>query len=142
MELDRRTLLATLTCVLAGGDLLQAQDLPSALLDPTHARLEAGPAGDNRVYFEGSTGGLKSLVVGSFALKPAQQPHPPHSHADEEIMAICAGTGEIVMNAKSSEVGPGTVMYAAPFCLHGVRNTGSAPLTFYYFKWIAKAAIS
>jgi len=30
-------------------------------------------------------------------------------------------------------------MYAAPFCLHGVRNTGSTPLMFYYFKWIAKS---
>ena len=138
MELNRRTLL-TLAGVLAGGSVLQAQELASALLDPRHARLEAGPVGEHHVYFEDSTQGLKSLVVGSLALKPGQQPHPPHTHADEEIMAIFEGTGEITMNGTPSDVGPGTVMYAAPFCLHGVRNTGSTPLMFYYFKWIAKS---
>ena len=124
--------------VLLGGKALQAQELPSALLDSHHARLEAGPVGEHRVYFEGSTDGLKSLVVGSLALKPGQQPHSPHTHADEEIIAVFEGTGEITMDGRSSDIGPGTVMYVAPYCLHGLRNTGSTSLMIYYFKWIAK----
>jgi mannose-6-phosphate isomerase-like protein (cupin superfamily) len=137
MDLNRRTLL-TFAGVLASGNVLQAQELTSALVDSRHARLEAGPVGEHRVYFEGSTQGLKSLVIGSLALNPGQQPHPPHTHADEEVMAVFEGTGEIIMNGTPSDVGPGTVMYAAPNYLHGVRNTGSVPLMFYYFKWIAK----
>jgi quercetin dioxygenase-like cupin family protein len=85
-----------------------------------------------------STEGLKNLIVGSLVLKPGQQPHPPHTHVDEEVIVLVEGTGEINLNGKFSRVGPGEVMYAAPNCLHGIRNTGSTPLTLYYFKWIAK----
>ena len=142
MPLNRRMLLTTFASVLASNQLSQAQELVSALLDPRQARLQAGPTGEHRVYFEGSTEGLASLVVGSLELKPGQEPHPPHRHADEEIIALIEGTGEITMNGKSSGVGPGGVMYAAPNCVHGIRNTGSTALTFYYFKWIAKRFIA
>ena len=139
MSLNRRMLLTTFAGVLASTEVLQAQELVSALLDPSHARLQSGPVGENRIYFEGSTKGLASLIVGSLALKPGQEPHPPHSHVDEEIIVLSEGTGEITLNGKSSGVGPGEVMYAAPNCLHGIRNTGSTLLTLYYFKWIAKS---
>jgi quercetin dioxygenase-like cupin family protein len=139
MSLNRRMLLTTFAGVLASTEVLQAQELVSALLDPSHARLQSGPVGEHRVYFEGSTEGLASLIVGSLALKPGQEPHPPHSHVDEEIIVLSEGTGEITLNGKSLGVGPGEVMYAAPNCLHGIRNTGSTPLTLYYFKWIVKS---
>jgi mannose-6-phosphate isomerase-like protein (cupin superfamily) len=123
---------------LAASQVLQAAEAKSALLDSGQARLEQHPFGNLRVYFEGPTAGLKSLVVGSLVLNPGQQPHPPHTHPDEEIMVITEGGGEITMNGTTSSVGPGEVMYAAPNYLHGVRNTGSTPLTFYYMKWVAK----
>lgn len=141
MPLNRRMLLTTFVGALASTELLQAQELVSALLDPGHARLQSGPTGELRVYFEGTTKGLASLVVGSLALKPGQEPHPPHRHADEEIIVLIEGSGEITLNGKSSGVGPGEVMYAAPNCLHGIRNTGSTALTLYYFKWTAKGSV-
>jgi quercetin dioxygenase-like cupin family protein len=142
MALHRRALLTSLASILASSKALHSQELVSALLDPSHARLESGPVGEHRVYFEGSTEGLKSLVVGSLVLKPGQEPHPPHTHVDEEVIVLVEGTGEIGLNGKSSGVGPGEVMYAAPNCLHGIRNSGSTPLTLYYFKWIAKRSFA
>ena len=139
MELDRRTLLETMAGVLVAGSTLQAAEVRSALIASRQARHEVHPFGDQSIYFEGSTAGLKSLVIGSLTLKPGQQPHPPHTHIDEEVMIITEGAGEITMNGKASNVGPGAVMYVTPNYLHGVLNTGSAPLTFYYIKWIAKA---
>jgi quercetin dioxygenase-like cupin family protein len=138
VELNRRVLLASFVSLLANSKVLEAQELSSALLTSRQARLETGTVGEHRVYFEGSTEGLKSLIVGSLVLKPSQQPHPPHTHADEEIIALFEGTGEISMNGKPSEVGPGDVMYAAPYCLHGIRNTGPTLLMLYYFKWITR----
>ena len=41
--------------------------------------------------------------------EPGQQPHPPHTHPDEEIMAVTEGSGQITMNATTSNVGPGAV---------------------------------
>jgi mannose-6-phosphate isomerase-like protein (cupin superfamily) len=142
MPLHRRALLTTFVGILANYKVLQPQELVSALVGPGGARLEPGPVGEHRVYFQGSTEGLNSLIVGSLLLKPGQQPHPPHTHADEEVIVLAEGTGEINLNGKSSGVGPGEVMYAAPNCLHGIRNTGSTPLTLYYFKWIAKRSFA
>ena len=139
MELNRRTLLETMAGVLAAGTMLQAAEVQSVLLDPHQVRPETHPFGSQSIYCDGSTPGLKSLVVGSLVLKPGEQPHPPHTHPDEEILLITEGTGEITMNGKASNVGPGALMYVTPNYLHGIRNTGTSPLTFYFFKWIAKS---
>jgi quercetin dioxygenase-like cupin family protein len=126
--------------VLAASTILQAAEVQSVLLSPEQVHPEAHPFGSQRIYFNGSTSGLKSLAVGSLILKPGEQPHPPHTHPDEEILLVTEGTGQITMNGKVTNVGPGALMYVVPNYLHGIRNTGSTPMTFYFFKWIAKSA--
>jgi len=117
--------------------VLQAAEVRSALLSSNQAQLQQHSFGSQRVYFEGGTAGLKSLVVGSLVLNAGQEPHPPHRHADEEVLLITEGAGEVTMNGTASQVAAGAVMYAAPNYLHGIKNTGQSPLTFYYIKWIA-----
>jgi quercetin dioxygenase-like cupin family protein len=133
---NRRTLLQTL----AGGILLarvgESGEIPTALTSLESGRHSSESFGDLRVFLEGNTEQLKSLVVGSLELKPGQSPHPPHTHPEEEIMLITEGHGEISLEGKVSEVGPGTLMYAGAKCEHGIVNTSDAPLTFYYFKWV------
>ncbi len=94
--------------------------------------------GIHRQYFEGATEELKLLVAGSVTLKPGATPHPPHAHAEEEIMVVTEGTGIIGLNGKDKAVGPGSMMYSAANKSHDIRNTGKTPLTFYYYKWIGK----
>ena len=134
--LNRRTLFQTL----AGGILLarvgRSAEIPTALISAQSGKLNSESFGDLRVFMEGNTGQLKSLVVGSLELKPGQSPHPPHTHPEEEIMLITEGHGEISLEGKVAKVGPGTLMYAGSNREHGIVNTSSAPLTFYYFKWV------
>ena len=138
MELNRRTLLESMAGLLAASQVLQAAEVRSVLLESRQARLEAHPFGDQRIYFEGATAGLKSLVVGSLTLKAGLEPHPPHTHPDEEVLIITEGAGEVTMNGAASHVGAGAIMYAASNYLHGIKNTGKSPLTFYYIKWMGK----
>ena len=140
MDVTRRTLLEHRAGVLAAGTMLQAAEVQSVLLQPHQVPSETHPFGSQRIYCNGSTNGLKSLVIGSLILKPGEQPHPPHAHPDEEILLITEGTGQITMNGKASSVGPGALMYVTPNYLHGILNTGASPLTFYFIKWIAKSA--
>jgi len=137
-QLNRRTALQTL----AGGLLLRsaapAAEIQDAVLSRDDGRLDAQPFGDLRVFLQGQTVGLKSLTFGSLELKPGQSPHAPHQHAEEEIMLITEGHGEITLSGKVSKVGPGSIMYADSNHVHGIVNTSDAPLTFYYFKWIGK----
>ncbi len=101
----------------------------AALLHESH--------GDARFYFKGKTDLLKAMTAGSLVLKPGMSPHPPHRHAEEEFMLVTEGTGEIEVEETVTQVGPGAMMYCAGNKLHGIKNTGSIPMTFYFYKWLA-----
>ncbi len=110
--------------------------LPNAVLTPANAKVTHEPFGELRVYFEGPTDQLSSMTAGSLRLNAGQEPHPPHTHAEEEIMVIVEGAGDIVIEGKTTRVGPGAMMYCAANRPHGIRNTGKTPLLFYYYKWM------
>ena len=77
------------------------------------------------------------MTAGSLLLKSGMSPHPPHQHPEEEFMVITQGTGEISVEGKVTQVGPGSMMYCAGGHLHGIVNTGPTPLLFYFYKWKA-----
>jgi mannose-6-phosphate isomerase-like protein (cupin superfamily) len=111
--------------------------LPNSTLDASRARMTREAFGDLRIYFDGPTGQLKSMTAGSLLLKAGMSPHPPHQHPEEEFMVVTEGTGEISVEGKVTKVGPGTMMYCAAGKLHGIVNTGTTPLLFYFYKWQA-----
>ena len=113
----------------------QGAKLPNATMSAAQAKLIKEPFGDHHVYFEGPTDQLKSMTAGSLRLNAGATPHPPHDHSEEEFMVITEGTGEIVLDGKTTKVAPGAIMYSAAGKTHGILNTGKTPLTFYYFKW-------
>ncbi len=88
-------------------------------------------------HFNGPTGQLSGLCAGLAVLDPGASPHPPHRHPEEEFLIVAAGTGEIECAGKTTQVGPGDIMYCAGDVLHGITNTGQVPLTFYWSKWLA-----
>ena len=94
--------------------------------------------GDTTVYFEGKTESLKSMTAGSLELKPGAEPHPPHQHPEEEFLLIAEGNGEILVHGNTVQVGPGSLMYSESNRLHGIKNTGSTPMRFYFFKWLGE----
>jgi len=75
------------------------------------------------------------MTAGSLRLKSGMSPHPPHTHPEEEFMVIAEGTGEITVEGKMTKVAPGSMMFCAAGTLHGIINTGKAPLLFYFYKW-------
>lgn len=131
---NRRDLLKLVPLALLGAE---AGTLPNSLVDNKSSKLARQPFGDLRTYFDGPTDQLKSLNAGSLLLKPGMSPHPPHQHPEEEIMVVTEGSGEISVEGKITKVAPGSMMYCEGGKLHGIVNTGSAPLLFYFFKWRA-----
>ena len=132
---NRRELLALMTAAMLPLAANAAPSVPDAVLGPDQGKLNKEPFGDLRVYFDGSTDQLKSLVAGSLKLRAGMTPHEPHQHPEEEIMLITEGSGEISINGKISKCAAGSMMYCAGGQLHGIVNTGKTPLTFFYFKW-------
>jgi mannose-6-phosphate isomerase-like protein (cupin superfamily) len=104
------------------------------------ARYNGEVAGKLGVYLNGDTPGSTKFVTGRFVLAPGKTPHAPHVHPEEEVMVIESGQGEIFCDGKTTKIGPGSVMYTTPNVSHGITNTGSEPIVFYWVKWQAKGA--
>ncbi len=117
--------------------LLAAGDprLSDSVVDAAHATVTHETFGDLRTFFSGATGQLASMTAGSLRLKPGMEPHPPHQHPEEEFMVVTEGKGEILVNGKVHQVAPGSMMYCAANHPHGIKNTGTEPLLFYFYKW-------
>jgi mannose-6-phosphate isomerase-like protein (cupin superfamily) len=108
---------------------------PDSVFNLEKGTTTQAPFGETTVFFDGATGQIQSMVAGSVLLHPGQEPHPPHQHPEEEFMLITEGHGEFVVGGKTSHAGPGTLLYCEGNHEHGIKNTGSTPLRFYYFKW-------
>ena len=138
MKGNRRDVMKIMTAALLPAAASQAAArLPNAVHGSGQASLQREPFGDLRIYFDGPTDQLKAMTAGSLVLKPGMTPHAPHQHPEEEFMVITEGTGEISIEGRIMPVGPGSMMYCAAGRLHGIVNTGKAPLTFYFYKWRA-----
>ncbi len=92
--------------------------------------------GELGIYMEGQTPSTKNIVVGQYRLKPGEEPHPIHTHPDEEVLIVTSGKGEISCDGKTTKIGAGSVMYTGPNAPHGIKNTGNDVLTFYFVKWL------
>jgi quercetin dioxygenase-like cupin family protein len=138
---NRRDVMGAMLMMLAGeagasGDGAKGA-WPDAVFSLADSKTTHASFGDTTVYFEGKTGQLKDMTAGSLVLLPGQEPHPPHQHPEEEFLVITEGTGEILVHGKTTQVGPGALMYCESNRLHGIKNTGTAPMRFYFFKWSA-----
>jgi len=111
--------------------------LPSGTRGADQAKLDKLPFGDQRNYYDGPTDQLHAMTAGSLLLKPGMSPHPPHQHPEEEFMVITEGTGEISVEGSVTQVRAGSMMYCSGGRVHGIVNTGSKPLLFYFYKWKA-----
>ena len=116
-----------------------APKLPDGVIAYEGLKAEGdAPGAAAYVHYNGPTDQLTTMCTGMCVLQPGASPHPPHQHPEEEHLIIASGTGVMEVGGVSTPVGPGAIMYCAGNVLHGITNTGSTPMTFYWSKWMAK----
>ena len=90
----------------------------------------------------GSTPNASSMESHVSVLSPGHCPHPPHAHAEEELLIILDGDAELLVAedgntraAKVTRVSTGAVAYYPAFQYHTIRNASAAPLVYLMYKW-------
>ncbi|HVT87273.1 MAG TPA: cupin domain-containing protein [Tepidisphaeraceae bacterium] len=112
--------------------------LKSAVYNWNQIPAEPTPVGSRRPFFDSQTATLDRLAVHSTTLNPGQQAHEPHQHPEEEIMIVKDGTLTAMINGQFTKMETGSIIHIAPNDLHGWKNTGNVPATYYVFRiWTA-----
>ena len=102
------------------------------------ADLKAAPTkiGERRGVFDTPTPTLANFECHITTLNPGESPHPPHQHADEELMVVKEGTLATLQGDKTNIVEAGGIIFEASNELHGLRNIGTNQATYFVFKFV------
>ena len=108
--------------------------LGSAVFD--WSKLEAKPTkvGARRDVFDAATATLGALECHVTTVNPGEAPHAAHRHSDEELILVKEGTLEVTINGVARPAGPGAVVFFASNDVHGLRNAGGTPATYYVLR--------
>ena len=91
--------------------------------------------GTFHAYYTGTTYGTTDALAGVAVIKPGMEIHPPHEHTEEEFLMVLSGNGTWHLNGDEFPANTGDMLYAAPWDIHGITNTGNTPLKFVVWKW-------
>jgi mannose-6-phosphate isomerase-like protein (cupin superfamily) len=90
--------------------------------------------GECRNFFDSATRTLARLECHATTLRAGERAHEPHRHIDEELIFIKDGQLEITLNDQKRTTAAGAVLFFASMDLHGLRNSGSGPATYYVLR--------
>ena len=128
--------------------MLGAGAAPSARLtsDIHPVTLPLDPSLDTgfRLYhqYRGSTGTVSSFSCHVSALAQGQCPHPPHTHAEEEILIMLQGEADLVLPSgpagqRERRLTAGQFVYYPAHFPHTLRAVSPQPANYLMFKWRA-----
>jgi quercetin dioxygenase-like cupin family protein len=109
--------------------------LPSSVFDWQKLEANTTKVGARREVFDSATATLDRLECHVTTVNAGEAPHDPHRHPDEELIIVKEGTLEVAINGRSQKAGPGSLFFYASNDLHGMRNVGDTPATYFVLRW-------
>jgi quercetin dioxygenase-like cupin family protein len=109
--------------------------MKSTTVDWNSMQIRETKFGSQRRVFQAPTATLDELECHITTLNPGEAPHAAHKHADEELILVKEGTVESTLEGGTKVLGPGSVIFQASNQMHGLRNVGQTPATYFVVKW-------
>ena len=121
---------------------LPALPIDSAIWSEADAAREDADWGTFYTYHAGETHGTVAGLAGVAVIDPGEEIHPPHRHAEEEFLMVVEGEGTWHLLGEERRAQAGDLLYASPWDVHGITNTGDVPLRFVVWKWSGRGVES
>jgi XRE family transcriptional regulator, regulator of sulfur utilization len=109
--------------------------MSSTVFDWSQIAVKETRTGSTRDFFRGPTATLDELECHVTTVNQGQASHAAHAHPEEELIIIKEGTLESTQNGQTKTLGAGSIIFEASNELHGIRNAGTGPVTYYVIKW-------
>jgi quercetin dioxygenase-like cupin family protein len=140
--IKRRDLLVAIISVSAtlgvvGFAQTQKPIMQSSVFDWNSITAKPTKVGARRDFFDSPTATLDQLECHVTTINPGEAPHAPHLHPDEELIIVKEGTIEAMQNGVVKQVSAGSIIFEASNQIHGLRNVGKTPATYYVVKWFS-----
>ena len=123
---------------------ISRESISSKVISRADTRRNTGTWGVMDMYTDDnvSTYGTENMFTALAEVLPGESVHPAHRHAEEEFLLITRGTGVWSLEGEQFEAHSGDLLYASPWKMHGLVNTGADTMTFFVIKWNNKGIVS
>ena len=142
----RDILIAVVSCCATFGVVTAVQQkqplMSSSVFDWETIPAKETKTGSTRDFFHAPTATLDQLECHVTTVKAGEASHAAHSHPEEELIIVKEGTLESVQKGVVKRAGPGSIIFEASNELHGVRNIGTTPATYFVIKWFSPGTVN
>jgi mannose-6-phosphate isomerase-like protein (cupin superfamily) len=91
--------------------------------------------GERRAIFDSATATVDRLESHVTSLDVGKASHAAHQHSDEELVFVREGVIEATINGVARLAPAGSVIFFAAKDLHGMRNAGDTPASYFVLRW-------
>jgi mannose-6-phosphate isomerase-like protein (cupin superfamily) len=113
---------------------LSAAPLNSGIFDWAKIAPVPTKVGECRNFFDSPTRTFARMECHATTLRGGERAHEAHRHADEEMIFLKEGQLEVTINDRVEQAAAGAVLFFASMDLHGLRNAGTGPATYYVLR--------
>lgn len=107
----------------------------SFIVDWNALEMKKNDRGGRRDFFNRPTSTSNKFEMHVTTLNEGLPSHPPHTHAEEEVILMIKGNGTMEIAGKNYDVSPGDFAFVASNELHGIKNTGKGQCEYFAFQW-------
>jgi quercetin dioxygenase-like cupin family protein len=109
--------------------------LPSQVFTWASLPVEKTANGERRAIFDSITATTDRLESHVTTVDVGKASHAAHRHPDEELVFVREGVVEATINGVSTLAPAGSVIFYASNDLHGMRNAGDVPVSYFVLRW-------